>query len=291
MIDVRELCFSYKAKNRVDDELTLNNVSFTIEDGEIFGFLGPSGSGKSTTQRILCGLLSNFKGSVSVKNKALEKWGQDYYQLIGVGFELPNHYNALTAKENLELFAAFYNTSISRGLSLLEELGLTAYADKRVSEFSKGMKMRLNFARCLMHDPQLIFLDEPTSGLDPNNARTIKNLIRKEKEKGHSVFLSTHAMHDADELCDQVALIDKGQIVTCDRPEALRARHGESTVVVQYKNTPDSEEVRERIFNLHNLGDDPVFQSLISQNHVMTIHSQEASLEDVFVKLTGRNIQ
>lgn len=291
MIDVKQLRFAYPATHKAHPVPALNDISFKIEEGEIFGFLGPSGSGKSTTQQILCGLLTGFEGDVIVHGKTLQQWGREYYRHIGVGFELPNHYNALSAKENLELFAAFYNVNVDRGLELLEELGLSSAINKRVSAFSKGMKMRLNFARCLMHKPRIIFLDEPTSGLDPNNARVIKRLINEERKKGHSIFLSTHAMHDADELCDRIALLNQGRIVASDTPEQLKGRYGSPNVLVQFReSSSEGSNLHEQLFLMNELGTNTQFQKLADEKHIETIHSQEASLEDVFVALTGKGL-
>src|SRR5687767_10863285 len=157
MIKVKNLSFSYPKSK----ETVLKNLNFEIEQGEIFGFLGPSGAGKSTTQKVLYKILHNFTGEISIKNKSLKDWGNEYFEKIGVGFELPNHYLKLTAKENLKLFASFYpKESMLDFDALFEIFGLAGDADKRVEEFSKGMKMRLNFIRAIMHDPDILFLDE-----------------------------------------------------------------------------------------------------------------------------------
>jgi len=197
MIKVRNLSYTYPKSS----ESTLKNLSFEINEGEIFGFLGPSGAGKSTTQKILYKILHNFEGEILVKNKPLQNWGKEYFEQIGVGFELPNHYLKLTAKENLQLFASFYkNEKLLDFNELIDIVGLTNSFNKRVEEFSKGMKMRLNFIRAIMHNPDLIFLDEPTSGLDPINAQKIKRHIVKLKNQGKTIFVTTHDMATADEL-------------------------------------------------------------------------------------------
>jgi len=171
MIKVQQLSFTYPGATSP----TLHQLNFDIDVGEIFGFLGPSGAGKSTTQKILYKVLSGFDGHIEIKNKALSKWGKDYFEQIGVGFELPNHYLKLTGRENLALFASFYpKNKLLPFTSLFEMLGLEEAIDQRVEQYSKGMKIRLNFLRAIMHQPDIYFFDEPTSGLDPVNALKIK---------------------------------------------------------------------------------------------------------------------
>lgn len=214
----------------------VEDLVFSIERGEIFGFLGPSGSGKSTTQKILTALLPGWTGRVEIGGRPLRELGLDLYRSIGVGFELPNHFGKLTARENLALFAALYAEPRSRLRDpdeLLDLVGLLDDADDRVDRYSKGMKMRLNFVRALLPDPELVFLDEPTSGMDPVNARRIKDLIRDLRDDGRTVFLTTHSMVDADELCDRVAFLVDGRIRRIGAPHELRLEGGSRTVEVE----------------------------------------------------------
>lgn len=279
MITVRNLRFSY----RPNAEPTIRDISFDIGRGEIFGFLGPSGSGKSTTQNILIRLLTGFSGIVSVLGRPIGEWSQDYYNHIGVGFELPNHYLKLTALENLAFFASFYNRPTRDPLELLGLVGLAGDAQKKVRDFSKGMKMRLNFVRALLHNPELLFLDEPTSGLDPGNARILKDLIFREKERGTTVFLTTHNMHDAGELCDRIAFIAGGEIQLIDSPRALQLRYGRRSVLVEYRDNG----IQRQEFPLDGLGDNPAFLALLNGGTVESIHTREATLEDIFMQVTG----
>jgi fluoroquinolone transport system ATP-binding protein len=292
MIEVRDLSFAYPSSTGD----TLQHLSFEIASGEIFGFLGPSGSGKSTTQRLLIGLLKNYRGEVKVLDRDLRQWGRSYYNRIGVGFELPNHFAKLSGEENLELFASFYAGSdgqtgpakkkIAELLSMVE---LTDAARMPVSQYSKGMKMRLNFARALLNDPQLVFLDEPTAGLDPVTARRLKNIILDLKRQGKTIFLTTHNMHDADELCDRIAFIVEGQIKLIGVPRDLRVQNGKPQVTVRYR-TAEGDRVHEQQFPLNALGSDSGFLNLINTMEVESIHSQEATLEDVFINVTGRQL-
>jgi ABC-type uncharacterized transport system ATPase subunit len=197
MMAVNGLIYSYS--NRKPP--AIDTLDFEIRCGEIFGFLGPSGAGKSTTQKILLGLLTGYSGSVLVLGKAPGNWGAGYYERIGVSFEMPNHFLKWTALQNLRYFAALYARPGLEPQALLEKVGLQAGGGKPVAQFSKGMKSRLNVARPLINNPELLFLDEPTSGLDPVNARLVKNLIREQQQSGKTVFLTTQTMTVAEGLC------------------------------------------------------------------------------------------
>ena len=170
-------------------------------------------------------------------------------------------------------------------------LGLGDSRDVRVEHFSKGMKARLNFARSLLPKPELLFLDEPTGGLDPGNARGVKDIVRERREQGTTVFVTTHNMTDADELCDRVAFIVEGSIALIDRPETLKLRHGERTVEVEYFMAGDAEQIATRRFPLDGLGDNEEFLRLIRDHRIRTIHSQETTLERVFLEVTGRELR
>jgi fluoroquinolone transport system ATP-binding protein len=172
----------------------VRGMEFTVSSGEIFGFLGPSGAGKSTTQKLLIGVLRGHGGEASVWGKDPLAWGSDYYERIGVSFELPNHYQKLTGLENLQFFASLYSGESADPMALLDAVGLADDANTRVGKYSKGMQMRLTFARALINDPELLFLDEPTSGLDPVNARKVKDIILGLKARGRTIFLTTHDM-------------------------------------------------------------------------------------------------
>ena len=187
MINVTDLTFTYSSAT----EPAIRSLGFTIEPGEIFGFLGPSGAGKSTTQKILIGLLRDYQGRISVMDNDLAIWGPDYYERIGVSFEIPNHYTKLTGIENLPYFGSLYEGAIENPQTLLETVGLENDGDMLVSQYSKGMKNRLNVARSMIHNPELLFLDEPTAGLDPVNGRRIIDLIKAQKDQGKTIFLTT----------------------------------------------------------------------------------------------------
>jgi fluoroquinolone transport system ATP-binding protein len=281
MIHVSNLSYSYGGAAPA-----LRGLEFAVGRGEIFGFLGPSGAGKSTTQKILIKLLSGYQGRVQVMGRELASWGQDYYERVGVAFELPNHFLRLSARRNLAAFAALYSRPTRSPDELLEALGLAASADVPVERFSKGMQTRLGLARALLHHPELLFLDEPTTGLDPANARLVKDLIRAERDAGATVVLTTHSMALADELCDRVALIVDGRIAQIDAPRALRLRFGAPSLRVEYLDGG----VRTAEFPLAGLADNVAFQRLLREAAVQTIHSREATLEEVFLAVTGRSL-
>lgn len=279
MISVSNLAFTYPQGGAP----AVRGVSFDIPSGESFGFLGPSGAGKSTTQKILIKLLEGYSGGISIMGRPLSAWDKSFYNHIGVGFELPNHFGKLTALENLRYFGAFYDRPVRNPMELLAMVGLEEHANKRAGEFSKGMKMRLNFVRALMHDPDILFFDEPTSGLDPVNARRLKDIILQLQGAGKTIFLTTHQMHDADELCRRVAFIVDGEIKLIDSPRALKLQHGHRTVRVEYQNG----RVEQCDFPLDGLGDNPEFLRILREEYVQAIHSREATLDEIFIKVTG----
>ncbi|AKS35671.1 ABC transporter ATP-binding protein [Mycolicibacterium goodii] len=284
VIDVRNLAFTYPRS----DEPAIRGMEFTVGNGEIFGFLGPSGAGKSTTQKLLIGLLRGHRGQTLVWGREPVDWGQDYYQRIGVSFELPNHYLKLTGLENLQFFASLYEKPTRDPMELLDAVGLAGAADTRVAEYSKGMQMRLTFARSLINEPELLFLDEPTSGLDPVNARRVKDIILDLKARGRTIFLTTHDMSTADELCDRIAFVVDGSIVALDTPAELKIARSRRRVRVQYRTADGGLSTAE--FDMDGLADDPEFLAVLRDHHVETIHSREASLDDVFVEVTGRKL-
>ncbi len=285
MITVSDLYLRYPSAKSD----TLRGIGFTVNEGEIFGFLGPSGAGKSTLQKVLTGVLRNYRGSASVAGIEMKKRKADYYERIGVDFEFPNFYGRFTAMENLRYFASLYRQPARDLMPLLERVGLAEDAGKKVSSYSKGMKMRLGFIRSLMHDPDILFLDEPTSGLDPANARTLKDMVREQKALGKTILLTTHNMHDAEELCDRVAFIVDGGIAALNAPAGFKNTQG---VVVEFDYRPeDGSDIIRQSAPLALLRESAPFQSALRENRLTRIHSKERTLEDVFIELTGRGLQ
>lgn len=281
MIQVKDLTFSYTKK------VFMQNVNFSVKEGEIFGFLGPSGAGKSTLQKILIGMISSYQGSAKVNGEECKNHSKNFYENIGVDFEFPTLYEKLTARENLHFFASLYEKTPRPMEELLSCVGLLQDADKRVSEYSKGMKSRLNFIKALLHDPKLLCLDEPTSGLDPTNSRIMKDLILAEKERGKTILITTHNMQDATELCDRVAFIVNGNIMALDSPHNLIMSRGAAMVTYTYLENGKEQEMHTP---LQKILEDTLLQSLIKESRLRSIHSSEPTLNDIFMEITGRTL-
>lgn len=285
MITVKNLTYTYPHASQE----TLHGLTFEIAEKEIFGFLGPSGAGKSTTQKILIGLLKGYGGHIQIMNREMSQWGQDYYEHVGVSFELPNHYLKLTALENLNHFQSLYSGQTQDPMTVLEWVGLKDDAHKKVANYSKGMKIRLNVARSIINKPKILFLDEPTSGLDPVNARKIKDLILDLRQQGTTIFVTTHNMGVADELCDRVAFITNGRINLIDAPTTLKKQYGQRNIQVEYLN--GSQDIHHQEFPLDGLGDNSDFINLLkSARRLETIHTQETTLENIFIEITGEEL-
>ena len=281
MIEVKDLTFSYGK-----DKKALHGLNFTVEDGEIFGFLGPNGSGKSTTQKILTGILKGHGGKVSLFGQDISAaQTQEFFQKIGVLFEFPYLYANLSAVDNLKYFSSFYPKEQIRSIEeVLEELEFKPdFFKKPVSSYSKGMRQRASMARALISNPKLLFLDEPTSGLDPSGAVLFRKIIEEERKKGTTVFLTTHNMLDADLLCDRVAFIADGEIKALDTPKNLKERGSNHRVVIDYLYQGRREE---------KTIEAPELEAGIPFAHdeIISIHSQEPTLEDMFIQYTGRGL-
>lgn len=281
MIEVKNLSFSYNKSEFIKD------MNFHVNEGEIFGFLGPSGAGKSTLQKILTGIILSYKGSVIVNNTEMKHRTNQFYENIGVDFEFPSLYEKLTAYENLSFFSSLYDRKTRSIEELLASVNLLEDAHKKVFEYSKGMKSRLNFIKALIHSPKVLFLDEPTSGLDPVNAHTMKNIIKEEKDKGTTIILTTHNMIDATELCDRVAFIVDGNIKALDSPHNLIMSYGAQKVYYSYID--NGKEVQKEHL-LQNISDDKVLAKIIKENRLQSIHSSEPTLSDIFMDITGRTL-
>jgi fluoroquinolone transport system ATP-binding protein len=283
MIKVRHLFHSYSN----DERYAVNDISFQVENGEIFGFLGPSGAGKSTTQNILVGLLQLQKGEVEVAGYDVKQIKNKMFNKIGMSFEQSNVYSKMSGLENLEFYGKLFDVETRNPMDLIRMVGLDGKEKIKAGEYSKGMKHRLTFARSMINNPEMWFLDEPTTGLDPAIASNIKDIIKEENQKGVTVFLTTHNMYIADELCDRVAFIVDGKIRLIDSPKELKLRYGEKLVEVEYYR--DGELRKERYSTVVDEEKNKLIE-VIKGNDIQTMHTKEATLEEIFIKVTGRGL-
>jgi ABC-2 type transport system ATP-binding protein len=280
-IDVIDLVYAYGDLRAVD------GVSFTVAPGEILGFLGPNGAGKSTTIKMLTGQLRPAAGSIRILGMDHAAQREEIQARMGVCFEEKNLYESMTGAENLRFFASLFGIDRLDTDGLLRRVGLVDRADDRVAKYSKGMRQRLMMARTLVNQPDVLFLDEPTDGLDPASARAIRTLIAAEAARGAAVLLTTHDMHEADELSDRVAFIDEGRLHAIDTPENLKLAHGRRSVTVRMRH---GDQVEERSVALDDDTASSLLSAAVTSPDLMTIHTEEASLENIFIALTGRGL-
>lgn len=281
-IVAEEISYSYNQHVAVD------RISFNISRGEILGFLGPNGAGKTTTLKMLIGLLVPQGGKISVLGMDITKNTREVQAQIGVCFEEKNLYEEMSAVENLKFFASLFGVKKIDTNALLERVGLPTDRKDRVSSYSKGMKQRLMVARSLVNQPKALFLDEPTDGLDPVSAEAIRKVILEEKAKGATIFLTTHDMVEADKLSDRVAFINEGKIAVIDTPDNLKHRYGKRILKIRYRL--DSE-VKEEEFSLESADIGQHIQEMLSKHDVLDMHTEEATLEDIFIQITGRKLE
>jgi ABC-2 type transport system ATP-binding protein len=281
-IAVRDLSFSYGETRAVD------RVSFEVSPGEVLGFLGPNGAGKSTTIKMLTGQLPPATGKIEILGLPMPDRREEIQGRIGVCFEEKNLYTAMSGEENLRFFARLFGVDDVDVVGLLERVGLADRRTDRVADYSKGMRQRLMMARALVNSPDVLFLDEPTDGLDPVSARAIRAIVEAEAERGAAVLLTTHDMHEADELSHRVAFINTGQILALDAPEALKLEHGTRSVRVRHRVDGGIEET---VVELDGPGAEDRVRQAVALRDIVTIHTEEATLEDVFVEFAGRRLE
>jgi len=262
----------------------VDGITFTVEEGEIFGLLGPNGAGKTTAIRLLTGQLRPTAGSARVAGCDAANERKRLKPQVGVVFEQQNLYERLSGRENLVFSARLYGVGGWRVDEMLEQVGLHERAGDRIQQYSNGMKQRLLIARALLHRPRVLFLDEPTKGLDPTVAREIRRLVAGLADQGVTVFLTTHYMEEADQLCRRVAFLNQGRIVALDTPQRLKVAHGQRGLTATLDNG-------ERLsLSLDDPADGRRLGELVAAGRILTLHSAEATLEEVFIKLTGRRL-
>ena len=278
MVEAIDLRKTYGTVRAVD------GVSFAVAPGEIFGLLGHNGAGKTTTIRMLTGRARPSAGHARVAGFDPGTERDRVKPLINLVFEDQNLYERFGGRANLRIFADLYGAPPRRVNELIDLVGLADAADRKVKTYSSGMKQRLLIARALVNRPRALFLDEPTKGLDPASARDLRAIAARLAREGTTVFLTTHDMEEADELCHRVAFLSEGRVVALDSPRELKLRYGERTARVLLRSRQE-----------HSLRlDDPAaaarLAAWMADGEVLTLHSQEGTLEDVFVALAGRRL-
>jgi ABC-2 type transport system ATP-binding protein len=223
-------------EKRYGDVHAVDGITFSVAEGEVFGLLGHNGAGKTTTIRMLTGRARPTAGTATIAGHDVVRERDAIKPLINAVFEDPNLYERLSGLDNLRLFCALYEVPATRADELLETVGLTSAAKRKVKTYSSGMKQRLLVARALVNKPRVLFMDEPTRGLDPTSARELRTLVSKLADEGTTIFLTTHYMEEADELCDRVAFLSQGKIVALDTPRELKLKQGQRTANVLLKD-------------------------------------------------------
>ncbi len=284
----------------------VDDISFEVKKGEIFGLLGPNGAGKTTTIRMLTGILKPTMGEAHIGGHNIQKESLEAKQLMGIVPEMANAYVDLSALKNLLLMGELYGVrgkvGAKRAKDLLQMFSLYEKRKQKVKTFSKGMKQRIILAMALMNESQILFLDEPTSGLDVKSTRLIRNLIRRFNQEGTTIFLTTHNIEEANQLCDRVAIINHGQLVAIDQPSKLRHTiKSASSVEVIFEKEVQKKELKLKgvsevikegdKFKLYTETVSKIIPLLVkyaqdSDNQIMSLNTLKPSLEDVFVKLT-----
>lgn len=273
MIELKHVTKAFNSRMAVED------ISFTISQGQIFGFLGPSGSGKSTTINILTGQLTQDSGQAWVFGKDTRQIGSDDLLDIGIMSDTIGFYERLSIYKNLLFFAKFHHVSTDYLDQLLRRLDLFDDKNKKAIDLSTGMKQRLLLIQAVLHTPKLLFLDEPTSGLDPTLSREVHRLLLELKNKGVTIFLTTHDMTEATEICDEIALLYQGKIIEAGAPQAVIDKYSDKgKVVIRFQNGKSITVPQEETANY------------LAQ-HISSIHTSEATLASIFIQLTGEKFE
>lgn len=275
IIDMQEVSKAFGT-----EKIALDQVTFSIEEGEIFGFLGPSGAGKTTTINILTGQLKLDSGQALLFGKPTHTMvGRDLEQ-IGLMTDLSGYYEKMTLYDNLLFYGKFYGKDRAVIDDLLEKVGLAKAKKTQAAKLSTGMRQRMLLVRALINNPKLLFLDEPTSGLDPTTTEKIHSLLLELKEAGTTIFLTTHNMLEAKELCDRIALLNKGKIVELGAPNAIIDKYNDDKKVhVVFEDDQES------IYPFDDLA------QLVAQGKAFKkIHSLEPTLANIFIRLTGEQL-
>lgn len=281
-IVVKNLTYTYGNLVAVD------HINFEVGKGKILGFLGPNGAGKTTTVKMLTGQLAPKEGQALILGEDMTKKREYLQGLIGVCFEEKNLYERMNAADNLKFFAKLFGIRKFDPYPLLRRVGLEGREKDKVEGYSKGLKQRLMIARCLVNNPKILFLDEPTDGLDPVSSEAIRKVILEERNKGATVFLTTHEMIEADKLSDRVAFLNEGKIAAIDTPENLKQKFGKRALKVRVRKKGKIVEKELPLDEKKTIGD---ITNIFAKDDIVTVHTAEATLEEIFIKITGRGLQ
>lgn len=266
------------------NQRALEDVSFEVSKGEVFGFLGPSGSGKTTTIKILTAQLAQTDGDALVfGNPAGQLKNPMNRKKIGIITDNSGLYERLSIYDNLKLYCGLYDVSLPRIDEVLEMVNLKSESKKVVSKLSKGMLQRVTLARAFLHKPELLFLDEPTSALDPVNSRHIYRGLQELKDNGTTIFLTTHDMNEAELLCDRVAFLHDGSIQLIGPPKELRKSYSDNTLTVELIDGT------KKVISKGKDGAETLYR-FMSENKVVSVNTNEPTLGDIFVEITGRKL-
>ena len=277
----------YKNFGKVE---AVRGLSFTVAAGEVFGLLGHNGAGKTTTIKMLTGQLMPTSGTPMIGGYNMTREAHKASPLFGIVFEDPNVYERLSAVENLQFAASLYGiaNAPARITQVLEQVGLADRGKDAVKGYSTGMKQRLLIARAILHNPRVLFLDEPSRGLDPSSAAEVRELIKSLAASGATVILTTHYMEEADELCQRVSFVSEGKIIAEDTPQNLKIKYGEHSITALLRDADGA--THEQKYCMGDPADATAFATALATDKVITAHTDEASLEEVFIKLAGRSL-
>ncbi|MEL6105435.1 MAG: ABC transporter ATP-binding protein [Planctomycetota bacterium] len=264
--------------------VAVDGLSLETAPGQVFGFLGPNGAGKTTTVRVLTGVLRPTSGTVQIAGFSIPNQIDKVKGLCGYVPDTEDHFEELSGRENLRIFASLYRLPNKRVDEALARLELSEAASLAVSRYSKGMRKKLLIAREILHRPKILFCDEPTANLDAHSTGVVRQLLRELRDEGTTVFLTTHNMTEVEEICDRVAILSRGRLVDSDTPSAFMTRHAERKVRVEHD--VDGEQVR-RLFDMDDPESRAELSSLIRAESEIRVHSLDFRFEDVFRKLTG----
>jgi len=281
----KELLSLHHISKKFKSELALKDISISVHEGEILGFLGPSGAGKTTAIKIITGQLKQTSGDAVILGRDSRNINESIYERIGIVTDNSGIYERMTVYQNMLFFAKILRVERKRIDELLKRVGLYKHKKKLAGKLSKGQVQRLVLARAILHRPKILFLDEPTSGLDPSTALEIHKLMIELKNEGMAIFLTTHNMEEATKLCDHVALLNEGNIVEFGSPKEICLRYNtDKRYKVLLSN--NEEQVLENDQQSANK-----LKDWINENVLESIHSCEPTLESVFLTVTGRELQ